>query len=753
MPKSFLIVFLVIFSGICNYSKAQTEEKTLSAKEYFDKKDYNNALKEYLKLYRNDKDNIEINYNIGFCYLRINSDKSRSIPFLEFVYKNGDYKDEVLLYLGMAYMYSYKFDEALNYFIDYRKIIYSKRSELVPNFYEDRESGNVDYQKKITSNNFGIVDHLIENCENAKELIKAPLSVTFENLGKDINSKYADYSPFITRNQGALYFSSNREENHPQLINSMGNPTSDIYISEVKEGQWTKAKNLGANINTAAEEQCVYVTPGGKKMLVFKDNDTIKGDLFSVPLEELLQNIPVGFIEPVNTEYREFEGCITEDETKIFISSDRPGGLGETDIYMFNKLPNGNWGTAINLGPQVNTRYKEAFPMYDEKDSVLYFASEGHTNMGGFDIFSSQFDSETNTFGPAENIGYPVNTPEDEMVFSMAENKHEGYISAVIKGGFGDLDIYKVVFNDIENRPSIIRGVVSLSDASKKEIDAFVSLRNTKTNKEADSKNVNPQNGRYVFAVGPGKYILTASSPKHKDVEQEVIVYDKSDYVFEIERNIVLEKIVDSSLLKKDTIMGVQTKPKNAIIRGFISTNNKAQKHIDAFVSILDIKTRQQLEGKTANPQSGRYFFAVDTGKYIITVTSPGYEIFEEEINVFDKSDFIFEIEKNILLKKITTPASSVSTKTETTIEKSPEKTTKESTKETTKETTEETTEEATTDSTKETQTTIPATHKTSATKKNATIPVKKKTTPTKKKAAPAKKKAAPAKKKAPSKK
>lgn len=655
MIKFYLTLIVIVSIGIYTCSNAQPY-KYLNTTDSAANKDYNLALTEYLELYKNKKDDPDINFNIGSCYLHINGDKSKAVPYLEFVYHKGGYKDDLLLYLGMAYMYSYKFDKALSFFIDYRSIITSKKAELIENYYEDLKSGKLDYQKKITSGNFGLVEHYIENCEDAKELYKRPLNVTFENLGKEINSKYPDYFPFITQNQGTLYFTSRREENPLKLKNPQGYFTSDIYVSKVKDGQWTTAKNMGPLVNSVADEQCVYIMPNGKKMIVFADNENVTGDIFIIPLQELLQKTPTKFIQPIQTEYREFEGCLTESENMLIISTNRPGGSGETDLYMFNKLTTGEWGFPINLGPRINTKYKEAFPIYDEKNCILYFASEGHTNMGGFDIFKSKFDSETQKFGPAQNIGYPINTPEDDMVFNLAENNRDGYISAVMDGGFGDLDLYKVVFNDVENQTSIIRGVIVKNDWHDKDIDAFVSLRDVKTNVEIDAKNVNPQSGRYVFAVEPGTYILTASSPNYQDLEQEITVFDKSDFVFEIEKNFLLQEI-DTTTSKRVSTKERLPKSKNYIIRGIISTNDTLQKKIDAAVSILDAKTRKKLEEKKANTQSGRYFFVVKPGKYIFKASSPGYKNFEQEINIADNPGYIFETEKNILLKKIPSPS------------------------------------------------------------------------------------------------
>ncbi len=312
----------------------------------------------------------------------------------------------------------------------------------------------------------------------------------------------------------------------------------------MKEGEWMKAKGIGNMINTAEDEQCVYITPDGKKMIISIDNEIVFGDLFVSTLDSKQFSKPVPFNSPVNTEGLELEGCISDDANILIISSKREEGLGETDLYMIKKLPNGNWAFPINLGPNINTQYKEAFPRFDEKTNTLYFSSEGHDNMGGFDIFKSQFNPETQTFEKAVNMGYPINTPEDNMQFTVAGNKRDGYISAFRKEGFGDLDIYKLIFKDVEIRISVIKGIITVSDSLNKQIDAVVSIFNKKTNKKVEAKNANQKSGKYVFAVEPGKYVLTVSNPNFQEYKQDIVIYDKSDsdYIFEIEKNVILQK-------------------------------------------------------------------------------------------------------------------------------------------------------------------------------------------------------------------
>ena len=184
--RKYSIAILLFF--FCCYGNAQSKKNPKAtkkaAKEFLGYEDYNRALIELLKLYRATPYDTELNLNIGICYLNVNDDRSKAIPYLEFVLNKREYKNEVLLYAGMAYLYHYEFDKAISYFNKFRE--------------------------KGTPQDIEMADHFIENCENAKELIKKPVNVSFENLGKEVNSKAPDYYPFVSADEGTLYFTTRR---------------------------------------------------------------------------------------------------------------------------------------------------------------------------------------------------------------------------------------------------------------------------------------------------------------------------------------------------------------------------------------------------------------------------------------------------------------------------------------------------------------------------------------------------------------
>lgn len=518
------IILSLIFIAFAINAKTQSliDIEKAKGEDFIKYEDYVRGLDFYKKLYKNNKDDNDINYYMGLCYLNINTDKTQAIPYLEHVKKtNPNYKGNLQLLLGRAFMYAYKFDEAINFLNEYRKTCNSKE--------------------------YKYVDRLIANCDDAKILIKSPVNVTFQNLGKLINTNFPDYYPFVVEEEGIMYYTSRRNTNTGNILTWQGYYSSDIYFSKVTNGEWTKAKNIGPAINTQEDEQCVHVSADGKTMLVYKDDaiNKISGDLFITKIGKTKKfDKPENIGMPVNSEKsNELEGYLYIDEQTIIIASDKEGTTGEMDLFMHKKLPNGMWGAAINLGPNVNTEFNEAFPLYDETNKVLYFASEGHINMGGYDIFKSVYDEKKGEFGPATNMGYPINTPEDNMEFTLMPNKRDGYTSAVRPEGYGDLDIYRVIFNEVAPRPTVLNGYILTGDSIKTDIDAEITLFDITAKKEIDSKKVNRKTGRYIFSVEPGKkYTLKIKSPGYADITEDISIFDKSDYVFEREKNFTLVK-------------------------------------------------------------------------------------------------------------------------------------------------------------------------------------------------------------------
>lgn len=513
MQKRFCTFLLFIPLLFVAQGYAQKSADNLSPKAYYSVNDYNRALEGYLQLWPKHQQDLEINLNIATCYLHVNGDKSKALPYLNFLVREGNKDDELTFMLGQANMYAYNFDEALKYFNNYR------------------------YRSRSNPKNSDLADLYVSYCTNAKDMVAHAQNVVFENLGANINTKYPDYYPFVVEGDSTLYYTARRETNQGNMSSFEGFYTSDIYVSRKANGQFGKSKNLGTLINTAEDEQCVYVTPNGKNMIIYIDNAKLKisEDLFITSADKgKTFPKPTGFNDPVNTDFGEMEGCITQKLDMMFVASDRPDGMGETDIYMIEKVGPNEWGKPVDLGPSINTRYSEAFPVYDEETHTLYFASNGPKSMGGFDVFKSVFDPKTKAFGPAINLGYPINTPEDNMVFSLSTNKHDGYLSAYRPEGYGDLDIYKV------NYRTTLKGVVKDED-SMVAVTATVSILQ-RNGTLIQSKEIREKDNKYAFVLAPGKYLLNVKAPGYPEMIEDITIDERVNYVSERKRDIVLKR-------------------------------------------------------------------------------------------------------------------------------------------------------------------------------------------------------------------
>ena len=146
--------------------------------------------------------------------------------------------------------------------------------------------------------------------------------------------------------------------------------------------------------------------------------------------------------ENINSKWNEVHASITADGKRLYFASDRKGGVGGYDIWYSDLQPNGKWGKSVNMGPTINTKLDEDTPFASEDGKVLFFASQGHENMGGYDIFYSIKDG--NQWSKAINLGYPINTTLDDKFYFPLGDGTTGYMAKRLTGGLGLQDIYRV---------------------------------------------------------------------------------------------------------------------------------------------------------------------------------------------------------------------------------------------------------------------------------------------------------------------
>ena len=498
MKKAALFIYLLFSVSRCLFAQPRTgADDPEMAKEHFSHRNYLMAMPIYKSLVKKEPQNILYNFRLAQCYLNTNLNKTAAIPFLEFLTKTENDNDEYWFYLGKAYSYANRFDDALGTF-------------------EVCKGLAGDYRAKA--------DRQLEMCNNAIEFKKFPKDITYVNLGKQINTQYPDYYPIIAGNESFLIFTTRKPFTGTSQVEIDGYYSSDIYISYPKDGVWQKPKSIGPQVNTGFDEQAVDLTSDGKALTVYIDHiDTIGNIYFSEFAKNIFQKL-MRPAEQVNAGF-ETSGSITSERNMIAFASKRSNGYGETDIYLLKKLPNGNWAVPQLLPNTINTKYSEDFPRFTDDGKILYFASEGHSSMGGYDIFKAGYDNETNTWTTPENLGYPINGAGDDYTISFTHDSSYAYMSAAREEGMGDLDLYKLKFNNNTNRFCIVTGYVTTSDTSGMSVKKQILVT------KADSKEnfrYTPvkSSGKYIMALLPGKYTITVKAAGYQEYSFLQVIYD-----------------------------------------------------------------------------------------------------------------------------------------------------------------------------------------------------------------------------------
>ena len=490
------------------------------AKEHFKNHNYFAAQKSYERLLKYEPKNPKYLRQLALCHMRLNIDKTQAIKHLEKCVAQPKHDPEARFELGQAYTYADRFEEAAEAFESYKA----------------NAAGNAD--------NVAKADKAISNCLTARELMKTPINVTFENMGDKINTQFPDYYPFVSKDGAFLIFTSRREANKGTSVEFDGYYSSDIWYVDSREEGWANPKNFGA-VNTRYDEQAVGMDANGDEVFVYVDQFSsstgqIFGDIYSVKKKNNKFARKEKLEEPVNSKKFESSACMSADGNTLFFASDRPGGQGGLDIWMARRLPNGLWAMPMNLGPEINTAFDEDFPTLSNSGRILYFSSKGLPGMGGSDLFKASWQPEEGIFDAPINLGYPLNTPMDDMTISFTSDSTTAYVSALRPNGQGDLDIYRVTFNEVESRPAVFIMQMQTGDSlAPFAEDAFVVVFD-ETGEEIGTYSPNRSTGNVVLALHPGFYTVEIEV---EGFELKVIDLNVTDFhvrIGEIKKSIYL---------------------------------------------------------------------------------------------------------------------------------------------------------------------------------------------------------------------
>ncbi len=387
---------------------------------------YDAALTAYEKAQEINPNNIDLNLKLGLCYLKSpTKDHINCLPFYEKALQlDPTVERYIAYYLGETYHRNRQWLKAIEYYEKDLKVL------------EDPEA-------------IAITNKRIEECRNGIELSKRPVNIKIENLGKTVNSEFDEYGVVITADDSTMYFTSRRANTVGGIQDEDGKYYEDIYVSTKVGDEWTLPINMGTPINSKNNDAVAGISPNGNLMIIYRE-----ADLFYCKKDEETGRwtSPKAFPKQINTKYMEASAAFSVTGDTLYFTSDREDlSMGGLDIFYSIKTSEegkeNKWSDPINLGSTINTPYYEEGIFIHPEGHTLYFSSTGHNTMGGYDIFKCEL--ENGKWGIPQNIGLPMNTPEDELYLSLSRSGRYGYYSSANKKDLTGEDIYRVTFLDV----------------------------------------------------------------------------------------------------------------------------------------------------------------------------------------------------------------------------------------------------------------------------------------------------------------
>ena len=571
LPRISLLYIALLMSAI-GYSQQFREDvkpDRVFAKYCLKFHNYHDGLKEFEGLLRLKPNNDYYRWGVGYCHLNLNKDKSAAIPFFKTILSKQDADQSIWYDLGNAYFQTNQLDKAQEAF---KKFIAS----------------GVDDKHLITAK------RQLMQIKNAREAFINPLDVKITNAGEIINTKYPDFSPFINSNEKFMVFSRQSPANSGRFRHDDGYYASDVYYSNFKFGRWKKVRKFSSVINTTDIELNGYLSKSASFLYIYTENLLGKekkhiiynkrGRSYGHPKEIM--------IDGVNMQKVKSLAISNDGKHLIFSAPSIEADRDDLDLFYSEISPDGYWKSPIAFDSSVNSIYNEAYPYFAPNEHKFVFASQGHNSIGGYDLFFSDItiDSAFHLTN-ITNIGYPVNTTMDDKTITFNSNSRYAYISNLREGGYGDLDIYRVVFNDKQALLSVIHGSVFDQDSTEilqvlssindhidtlnfpinkeykrillqkkdsitakeyltenkiphEKLDIKIIAIDKSTNKIAGKFIVKESNGTYAVILSPGKYRLVFSRKNFRDrIIDDFIIDDFDLRNRNIERHILMDKI------------------------------------------------------------------------------------------------------------------------------------------------------------------------------------------------------------------
>ncbi|MBE0675642.1 MAG: PD40 domain-containing protein [Bacteroidales bacterium] len=482
-------LFILILSATYLHGQSVEEQRGIftEAESHYLFGEYELANPLYLILNEFMPNNANLRFKIGDCYLNIPDERSKAIAFLEDAVRevSTDAKPEIFretrapieawFSLATAYRINNELDKAINTYQTYLKLL--------------AESG--------VDANTDFVNQQIAACRNAVRVMEEPVEIEKINLGPIINQGAVNFNPVLSFDGNSMVFAESRG-----LENA-------IFYTIKERGIWQTPMEITSQLGDAKDCHPTGLNADGTELYLYK-NDNFDGNIYKSTLNDGSWSKIKSLNRNINTRYYEAHASISHDGTKLYFSSNRPGSLGELDIYVSTRSDGGDWGVPVNLGPSVNTPFNDNTPFVTANDSLLFFSSEGHSSIGGYDIYKSEKVGDG--WKNPDNLGHPLNTTDDDLFFIPFNNGNSGYYS--LYTGYKNREIFMCNIGGITSEEEFfeIKGIYSLEDTVLRFDNNYqIYLINLIKGDTLDVAFPNEFSGLYTFLAKPGTFRIVYS--------------------------------------------------------------------------------------------------------------------------------------------------------------------------------------------------------------------------------------------------
>lgn len=464
---AFITVSIIAFT-VCGQEYSTTNKKAIKAYEIglqnFQMLYYDKAEESLLSAIKQDETFVDAYYLLAGVYSQTKDTTQMLAALQTCVDKCGGE------HLWSRYKLAYE---------QYNLGLYKEAFANLQHFKRANEMHTAATLSKVDEKNF---NDLYEKTTAAVELQAHPVNFSPKNLGDNINTRYDDYHPTITIDDRTIIFTTNiPNENNPRV------KQEDLFTATKNETVWNKSLPL-SSINTKTNEGAQSITADGKTMFF-----TICGapdglgscDIYVTKKINNSWTKPQNLGQPLNSKYWESQPSCSSDGKTLYFTSNRPEGKGKKDIWISYQQPNGLWSNPENLGSTINTIYDDESPYIHPDGITLYYATDGIPGLGKKDIVASQ-NLGNNIWTKPENLGYPINTNDDESHLIINAEGTKGYFASNRYGGFGGFDLYEFSIDEtFKVKPSSVTYVLCrvFDFATKSKLAAEITLTDLETGK------------------------------------------------------------------------------------------------------------------------------------------------------------------------------------------------------------------------------------------------------------------------------